>query len=85
MPETGQTSVRDQMAYSVVGLSSSADFSPEDCPEDFIEWTFRLPRSVAVGAGFYTLSFLRVLTPEEAADEKATYTALEALSPRKGG
>jgi hypothetical protein len=81
---TDHTSERDRV-YAVVGLSSSADFCPEECPDGFIEWTFRLPRSVAVAVGFYTVSFLRALTSDEIADEGAAYASLAALSPSNGG
>lgn len=54
-----------------LGISYSADFYPEmDDPKNFdgdtITWTFKLPKTQAVGPGVYRLLFVRTLADEEA-------------------
>jgi hypothetical protein len=54
----------------LLAVSSSACFYPErENPDEFdgstITWTFELPRSTEVGAGIYSLRFVRTLSEEE--------------------
>jgi hypothetical protein len=65
---------------TVVGISSSACFYPEeDDPANFdgttVTWTFELPKSVRTGPGLYRIEFVRNLTAEERSQKSAVLFA----------
>jgi hypothetical protein len=69
--ETHEERLQRLRDTEILAVSSSACFYPEaENPDEFdgstITWTFELPRTVAVGAGVYTLRFVRTLAEEEA-------------------
>jgi hypothetical protein len=65
-------------------VSATADFYPEHAPEGFIEWTFLVPKCVAVSAGVFELRWARNLSEHEREGRDYSDVIRAALAKAEG-